>query len=78
MKKFLFLLILLVTALPASGWAEEERAALFPAWGENDKMGYINRAGEWVIPPRFDGAGDFRGIWIVFSTFRSNDERSIV
>ncbi len=69
MKKFLFLLILLVTALPASGWAEEERAALFPAWGENDKMGYINRAGEWVIPPRFDGAGDFRGNYAAVSIY---------
>lgn len=25
----------------------------------NDKWGYIDKLGAWVIKPRFDGAGDF-------------------
>ena len=69
MKKLFILLIFLAMALPARGWAEGKTTALFPAWGENDKMGYINRAGEWVIPPQFDGAGDFRGDYAAVSIY---------
>ena len=29
------------------------------AISDNGRWGYMNRAGEWVIPPRFDSAGDF-------------------
>ena len=43
------------------GQGEETTEALFPALGENGKMGYINAQGVFVIPPQFDVAGDFRG-----------------
>ena len=34
---------------------------LYPAQGENGKWGYIDRVGEWAIPPQYDFALYFRG-----------------
>src|ERR1039458_2128307 len=35
---------------------------------ETDKYGYINRSGSWIIPPRFEMAGDFRdGLAMIFN-----------
>ncbi|MBR0217778.1 MAG: WG repeat-containing protein [Clostridia bacterium] len=61
MKKAVALLVFMLCLLPLCAAGAEENAALYSAQGENGKMGYINRAGEWVIAPRFDFAGDFRG-----------------
>ena len=61
MKKALALLVFMLCLLPLCAAGAEENAALYSAQGENGKMGYINRAGEWVIAPQFDFAGDFRG-----------------
>lgn len=69
MRKFFIVLIALVCLPPLCAIGEKDKAPLFPACGENGKMGYINRAGEWVIPPRFDGAGDFRGDYAAVSVY---------
>lgn len=61
MKKAVALFVFMLCLLPLCAAGAEENAALFPAKGENGKMGFINRAGEWVIAPQFDFAGDFRG-----------------
>ncbi len=60
MKKLLCTALALLALLPLLALAEGD--ALFPARDDaTGKMGYIDRTGQWVIPPRFDGAGDFRG-----------------
>lgn len=69
MKKMIVLLALMLCLLPFCAAGTEENAALFPAKGENGKMGYINRAGEWVIAPQFDFAGDFRGNYASVSVY---------
>ena len=61
MKKAVAFFVFMLCLLPLCAAGAEENAALFPEKGENGKMGYINRAGEWVIAPQFDSAGDFRG-----------------
>ena len=55
---FLALLMLLGCA-SAEGY-------LYAAKGDNGLWGHIDEAGNWVIPPKFDSAGDFRGnyAWI--------------
>lgn len=69
MKKMIVLLALMLCLLPFCAAGAEENAALFPAKGENGKMGFINRAGEWVIAPQFDSAGDFRGNYASVSVY---------
>ena len=61
MKKAVALFVFMLCLLSLCAAGAEENAALYSAQGENGKMGYINRAGEWVIAPQFDSAGDFRG-----------------
>ena len=38
----------------------------YSAKGDNGLWGHIDEMGNWVIPPKFDSAGDFRGnyAWI--------------
>lgn len=38
----------------------------YAAKGDNGLWGHIDEMGNWVIPPKFDSAGDFRGnyAWI--------------
>jgi len=72
MIKRAFLLMLLM-ALPLLAEANEE--ALFPAMGENGQFGYINAMGAWVIPPQFDGAGEFRGDYAVIIVYPHEDAR---
>ncbi|MBR4539105.1 MAG: WG repeat-containing protein [Clostridia bacterium] len=67
MKKMFALLALMLCLLSFNGAGTEENAPLYPAQGENGKMGYINRAGAWVITPQFDSAGDFRGNYAAVS-----------
>ncbi|MBQ9438749.1 MAG: WG repeat-containing protein [Lachnospiraceae bacterium] len=71
MKKTLalFIFMLCLLSLCAAGAGAEEKTALFPARGENGKIGYIDRAGEWVIAPQFDSAGDFRGDYASVSVY---------
>ena len=65
MKRITFwVLLTLLCLLPLFAVAENE--PLFNAIdGETGKWGYINRAGEWVIPPQFDGAYPFYGDYAV-------------
>ncbi len=57
MKKLLCGLLCLLMLL---GCASAE-GCLYAAKGDNGLWGHIDEAGNWVIPPKFDGAGDFRG-----------------
>ena len=59
MKKWLAMLFLF---LPVMAFAEDE---IYPAVGENGRVGYINAQAEWVIAPQFDGAGEFRGDYAI-------------
>lgn len=57
-------LLALATGFYFVRWAAERPVintdpALFPAVGENGRWGYIDRAGEWVIPPRYVSARPF-------------------
>ena len=63
MKRTVLLLLVILFMLPLSGWAEEHLASkeFIPAKGENDKWGYVNREGVFVIQPQFDHAFGFRG-----------------
>ncbi len=58
-----------VLRLPPRLFADRFRSGLAAAVDEpraEQRMGFINKAGEWVIPPQFDSAGDFRdGLAIV-------------
>ncbi|MBQ4073575.1 MAG: WG repeat-containing protein [Clostridia bacterium] len=58
MKKFAILLLLLAM-IPIISLGES--VALFPAKGENDLWGYIDRTGEFIIAPQFDAALEFFG-----------------
>lgn len=69
MKKTLALFVFMLCLLPLFAAGAEEKAPLYPAHGENGKMGYIDRAGEWVIAPQFDSAGDFRGNYASVSIY---------
>ena len=62
MKKLLCGLLCLLMLL---GCASAE-GYLYAAKGDNGLWGHIDEAGNWVIPPKFDSAGDFRGnyAWI--------------
>ena len=61
MKKLLcgLLCLLLLGCASAEGY-------LYAAKGDNGLWGHIDEAGNWVIPPKFDDASDFRGnyAWI--------------
>lgn len=61
MKKLLcgLLCLLLLGCASAEGY-------LYAAKGDNGLWGHIDEAGNWVIPPKFDSAGDFRAnyAWI--------------
>lgn len=69
MKKTVALFFFMLCLLSLCAVGAEENAALYPAQGENGKMGYIDRAGEWVIAPQFDSAGDFRGNYASVSIY---------
>lgn len=62
MKKLLCGLLCLLMLL---GCASAE-GYLYAAKGDNGLWGHIDEMGNWVIPPKFDSAGDFRGnyAWI--------------
>ena len=62
MKKLLCGLLCLLMLL---GCASAE-GHLYAAKGDNGLWGHIDEAGNWVIPPKFDDASDFRGnyAWI--------------
>lgn len=53
MKRLLFILVLLLVI--SIGLAVD-----YEAYRENDKFGYKNEAGEWVIAPQFTSALDFK------------------
>ena len=62
MKKLLcglLCLLMLLGCASADGY-------LYAAKGDNGLWGHIDEAGNWVIPPKFDDASDFRGnyAWI--------------
>ena len=62
MKKLLcgiLCLLLLLGCASAEGY-------WYAAKGDNGLWGHIDEMGNWVIPPKFDSAGDFRGnyAWI--------------
>ena len=62
MKKVLcgiLCLLMLLGCAPAEGH-------LYAVKGDNGLWGHIDEAGNWVIPPKFDDAGNFRGnyAWI--------------
>lgn len=62
MKKLLcgiLCLLMLLGCASAEGY-------LYAAKGDNGLWGHIDEAGNWVIPPKFDDASDFRGnyAWI--------------
>lgn len=69
MKKTLVLFVFMLCLLSLCPAGAKEKAALFPAKEENGKMGYIDRAGEWVIAQQFDSAGDFRGDYASVSVY---------
>lgn len=60
------LLTLLMMCMPLAALAED---TLYPAKSENGLYGYINADAEWVIPPQFDGASDFRGDYASVSMY---------
>ncbi len=69
MKRVFVFIVLMTGLLPFCTAGAEEKTALYPAQGENGKMGYIDRTGIWVIPPRFDSAGDFCGDYAEVSIY---------
>lgn len=50
----------------AAGVLASAEGYLYAAKGDNGLWGHIDEMGNWVIPPKFDSAGDFRGnyAWI--------------
>ncbi len=69
MKRLMLVWVMILCLVPLGAWAEEETSEpLFPAMGENEKWGYINRSGEFVIAPQFDYAQEFRGNYAVVIT----------
>lgn len=44
---------------PQYSWVECFSEGLCCVYDEADRAGYINRRGEWVIPPRYDSGADF-------------------
>lgn len=46
----------------------------YAAKGDNGLWGHIDEMGNWVIPPKFDSAGDFRGnyAWIQQATGKAS------
>ena len=51
---------------PQYSWVECFSEGLCCVYDEADRAGYINRQGEWVIPPRYDsGAGFYLGTTLV-------------
>ena len=72
MKRLLLVCVVIMCLVPVGGWAESsvtEVEPLFPACGENGKWGYINREGDFLIQPQFDGASDFRGNYAVIAVY---------
>ena len=70
MKRLMLVWVMILCLVPLGGWAEEETSEpLFPAMGENEKWGYINRSGEFVIAPQFDYAQEFRGNYAVVTIY---------
>ena len=63
MKRLLLVLAMILCLMPVLSLAEQPLASkeLFPAEGENDKWGYVDQAGSFVIQPVFDHAFGFRG-----------------
>ena len=60
MKRCFFIFLLILCLLPCLAGAEEESDALYPI-RENGLWGYMNRAGETVIPPQWKMALPFSG-----------------
>ena len=70
MKRLMLVWMMILCLVPLGVWAEEEASEpLFPAMGENEKWGYINRGGEFVIAPQFDYAQEFRGNYAVVTVY---------
>ena len=70
MKRLMLVWMMILCLVPLGVWAEEEASEpLFPAMGENEKWGYINRGGEFVIAPQFDYATEFRGNYAVVTIY---------
>src|SRR5258708_1034543 len=51
-------LLTLLLALPQPSKAIDYSGALFP-FKQNDRWGYISRAGKIIVPPKFNSAGFF-------------------
>ena len=70
MKRLMLVWVMILCLVPLGAWAEEETSEpLFPAMGENEKWGYINCSGEFVIAPQFDYAMEFRGNYAVVAIY---------
>lgn len=44
-----------------------ENAMLYPAKDANEKWGYINECGQWIIVPKYDSAREFSGCYAIVS-----------
>ena len=71
MKKLLCGLLCLLMLL---GCASAE-GYLYAAKGDNGLWGHIDEMGNWVIPPKFDSAGDLTGQLCVDSAGRPGGVR---
>ena len=65
MKRLTAICMMILCLVSFSSLAEDLSESLFPAVGGNEKWGYMDREGTFVIPPQFDGAEDFRGNYAV-------------
>ena len=64
-----FLLFILLAAGLYASSESAPPAALFPAYDhETGYYGYIDTNGQWMIAPRFETAGEFRGRYAAVST----------
>ena len=69
MKRLMLVFVVILCVAASVAIAENKAEPLFPAMGENEKWGYINREGEFVIAPQFDYADGFRGNYAVVTIY---------
>ena len=69
MKRLMLVFVMLLCIVVSVAIAENDTEPLFPAMGANEKWGYINRGGEFVIVPQFDKAWEFRGNYAVVTVY---------
>ncbi len=69
MKRLMLVLLVVLCMAASVAIAENETEPLFPAMGENEKWGYINRSGEFAIAPQFDYAQGFRGNYAIVTIY---------